>query len=291
MKEETPVTVIVAAYNEEAAIGPVVSGLKEALRETECEILVVDDGSSDATAEKAAAAGAQVIRHRVNRGYGASLKTGIRKAKYDLILTFDGDGQHDPNDALRLLQAWKQGGDIVIGVRDERSFQYASRMPGKSLLQGFAGFLAGIKPADVNSGLRIFRKTDAMNYFPLLPNGFSFSTTLTLAMLKDAFELSEIPIQTHPRQGRRSTVSLGDGLRTAMLIVRIAALFNPLKVFTPVSVFLFLLGFAYAGFNIIWREWNIPSGAELLMIAGVIVFFFGVLADQLASIRRNGKDE
>ncbi|MEW6235264.1 MAG: glycosyltransferase family 2 protein [Candidatus Omnitrophota bacterium] len=291
MNEETPITVVIAAYNEEAAIGQVVGGLKAALRDAEHEILVVDDGSSDATAEKAAAAGAQVIRHRVNRGYGASLKTGIRKAKYDLILTFDGDGQHDPNDALRLLQALKQGCDIAIGVRDGRSFQYASRMPGKSLLQGFAGFLAGVKPADVNSGLRLFRKVDVMNYFPLLPNGFSFSTTLTLAMLKDAYELSEIPIQTHPRQGRRSTVNLGDGLRTAMLIVRIAALFNPLKVFTPISLLLFLLGFAYAALNILLREWNVPSGAELLMIAGVIVFFFGVLADQLASLRRINKDE
>ena len=175
--------------------------------------------------------------------------------------------------------------DCVIGARDQSSFQYASRMPGKKFLQWFAGYLLQERPPDINSGLRIFRKMDAVNYFAILPNGFSFSTTITLAMLKDAFNVGTIPIQTKERVGRRSTVKIKDGLRTLMLIVRIGALFNPLKVFLPVSLGLFFLGACYALLELI-RNTNIPDSATLLILASVIVFFFGVLSDQLAALRR-----
>jgi hypothetical protein len=182
----------------------------------------------------------------------------------------------------------KQGYDTVIGMRDSGSFQYSYRMPGKKFLHGLAGYLVGERPPDVNSGLRIFRRKDALSYLPLLPNGFSFTTTITLAMLKDGYELGWVPIHVEKRQGRRSSVSLRDGFNTMLLIIRIATLFNPLKIFVPVSLLLFLLGVSYAVWNVVIRELNIPSGADLLIIAGVIVFFFGVLADQVASIRRGG---
>ncbi|HPP00213.1 MAG: glycosyltransferase family 2 protein [Candidatus Omnitrophica bacterium] len=282
-----PVSIVIPAYNEAESIGGVVENFRAVLRDHEHEILVVDDGSRDDTKSRAEAAGARVIRHHANRGYGASLKTGIRAAKHEWIALADADGQHQADDLLRLLAALDEGYDTVIGARDPHSFQYALRMPGKVFLQWFAGYLVAEKPRDVNSGFRVFRKEDALRYFPILPNGFSFTTTLTLGMLKDAYEVGWIPIQTQARQGRPSNVSLRDGFQTILLIIRIAMLFNPLKVFVPVSGFLFGIGFCYAVWNL-FREWNIPDGAETMMTAGILIFVFGMLADQVASIRRGG---
>ncbi|MDP8243633.1 MAG: glycosyltransferase family 2 protein [Candidatus Hinthialibacter antarcticus] len=280
-----PLTLVIPAWNEADAIAPVVENVREALSGREIEILVIDDGSNDDTAARAQAAGATVIRQWKQKGYGASLKTGVRQAKHERIAIMDADGQHDPTDIVRLLDELAKGYDSVIGARDRKSFQYASRMPGKAFLQWFAGFLVGETPDDVNSGLRVFKKQDALQYISILPNAFSFTTTLTLAMMKDAYRVGFVSIQTRPRQGRRSSVSLRDGLRTVLLIIRIAALFNPLKVFLPISAVLFLTGLGYGAWNLM-REFNIPSGAVLCLTSSVIVFFFGVLADQLASIRR-----
>ncbi len=280
-----PITILIPAWNESASIGQVVIGARECVSENETEILVVDDGSDDDTAVVAEAAGATVIRHWKQKGYGASLKTGVRQAQNERIVIMDADGQHDPNDIQRLLEKFSEGYDSVIGARDKRSYQYAARIPGKAFLQWFAGFLVGETPDDVNSGLRVFRKQDALQYMNILPNSFSFTTTLTLAMIKDAYRVGFVSIETKPRQGRSSSVTFRDGLRTLMLIIRIAALFNPLKVFLPISGLLFAIGLGYGGWNL-FREFNIPSGAVLCLTAGIIVFFFGVLADQLASMRR-----
>lgn len=280
-----PITIVVPAWNEADAIADVVAGARNALAGREVEVLVVDDGSADNTAALAEAAGATVVRQWKQKGYGAALKSGVRNARHEAIAIMDADGQHDPADITRLLDEMAKGYDSVIGARDRRSFQYASRMPGKAFLQWFAGFLVGETPDDVNSGLRVFRKQDALQYISILPNAFSFTTTLTLAMMKDAYRVGFIPIETRARQGRKSSVSIKDGFRTLLLIIRIAALFNPLKVFLPISALLFFIGFGYSAWNLM-REFNIPSGAVLCLTSSVIVFFFGVLADQLASIRR-----
>ncbi|RJP23319.1 MAG: glycosyltransferase family 2 protein [Candidatus Omnitrophota bacterium] len=287
MEQSRAISIVIPAFNEETGIAEVVRSIHEYLKDIEYEIIVVNDGSTDGTAVAAEAAGAQVVNHRTNKGYGASVKSGIRRAGYDWIVILDGDGQHDAIDIQRLLDKKEEGFDAVIGSRDPSSFQYASRKWGKTLLRRLAEYLLGPCPDDLNSGLRIFRKQDAIHYFPILPNGFSLSTTLTLAMLKDAFELGTIPIQAHPRQGRRSTVKMKDGFQTFLLILRVAALFNPLKVFVPISLFLFSLGGLYGVVNL-WREFNIPDGAVLLMLTGVVVFFFGILSDQLSSMRRGG---
>ncbi len=287
MKNIPALSIIIPAYNEEASIADVISGVQETLKEIEHEIIVVNDGSRDKTAELADSGGARVIHHKTNKGYGASIKSGIRHALHEWIAIIDGDGQHNPRDLLRVAEPLKEEYDCVIGVRDQRSFQYASRTFGKKVLRKLARFLLGDCPEDLNSGLRIFRKKDAVNYFPILPNGFSLSTTMTLAMVKDAYEIGTIPIQTAPRKGRRSTVSTKDAFQTMLLIIRVATLFNPLKIFMPVSLGLVFLGTLYGGFNL-FREFNIPDGAIFLILTGVIVFFFGILADQLSSLRRGG---
>lgn len=282
------VSIVIPAFNEETCIGNVVKQVSQALSAYAHEILVIDDGSTDLTRERAEEAGARVHSHRRNRGYGASLKTGIRHAAHEWILIMDSDGQHRSEDVLRLLETLSSSeADMVVGARNKDSYQYAARMPGKKLLQRMAEYLTGERPPDINSGLRLFRKSDSLPLFPILPNGFSFTTTLTLALSKDGYEIVWAPIQVENRQGRASTVRIRDGINTLLLIVRIAALFNPLKVFVPISLILFSMGMVYGVWNVI-REFNIPDGAGLLMLAGIIVFFFGILADQLASIRRGG---
>ncbi len=287
MQQSQPVSVIIPAFNEESSIGQVVQNIHDILTNRDYEIIVVDDGSTDNTAENARSSGAQVFQHRTNKGYGASLKSGIRHAQHELIVILDGDGQHAPRDIVSLLQRMEEGFDSVIAAREPSSFQTKSRKWGKNFLRRFAEYLLGKCPEDINSGMRAFRKTDVIPYFAILPNGFSFSTTLTLAMLKDAYELGTIPITTAPRQGRHSTVTTKDGFQTLLLIIRVATLFNPLKVFVPISLILFFLGFFYAGFDLM-RKFNIPDGAVILMLTGVIVFFFGIISDQLSSMRRGG---
>jgi len=282
-----PVSIVIPAFNEEEAIYDVVNSLRLALKDIDYEILVIDDGSSDQTALKAKKAGAHVISRASNRGYGAALKLGIRQAMHEWVVIMDSDGQHKANDVLHLIEERDVGHDMVIGARDKKSFQYASRMPGKKFLQWVASYLVGEKPDDVNSGLRIFRKADALRYLPILPNGFSFTTTLTLAMLKDGCDVASFPIQVGTRQGRASNVKIKDGLETLMLILRIAMLFNPLKVYLPMSLVLFVVGVSYGIYEII-RNFNIPDGSVLLVMAAIIVFCFGILADQLSSIRRGG---
>ena len=285
---DQPISVVIPAYNEESTIAEVVHGIIQVLEDAAFEIIVVNDGSTDATKHLAAEAGARVISHSARRGYGASLKTGIRHSHHELIVTIDADAQHNPADIMRLVNTWYEGYDMVVGARDAESYQYMTRMPGKKLLQWLAKYLVGESPEDINSGLRIFKKTDALNYFAILPNGFSFSTTITLAMLKDACSIGWVSITTTPRQGRISNVSFWkDGGRTLLLIVRITTLFNPLKIFLPVSLLSFGVGFSYALVNLLFREFNIPDGAEFLMTIGVIVFFFGIMADQFSSIRRS----
>lgn len=285
MENQFSVSIVIPAFNEDSAIAEVVTGVLERLSSIPHEVIVVNDCSADNTAQVAEQAGARVLNHPVNKGYGAALKTGIRHANHEWIIMFDADGQHDPDDVLRLIERVQQGLDMVVGARDKSSFQYASRMPGKWLIHKIASFLVGEQPEDINSGLRIFRREECMQFFPILPTKFSFTTTLTLAMLKDGYRVVHIPIKTRERQTGPSTVKLRDGFRTIMLIVRIATLFNPLKVFIPVSALLFFAGFVY-GAIWAWLETNIPDGATLLMLSGVIIFFFGILSDQLASLRR-----
>lgn len=285
MSNPFSVSIVIPAFNEDSAIAEVVTGLLKRLTSIEHEVIVVNDCSADNTAQYAEEAGARVLNHPVNKGYGAALKTGIRNAKHEWIIMFDADGQHDPDDVLRLIERVQQGLDMVVGARDKSSFQYVSRMPGKWLIHKIASFLVGEQPEDINSGLRIFRRDECMQFFPILPTKFSFTTTLTLSMLKDGYRVAHIPIKTRERQTGPSTVKLRDGFRTIMLIVRIATLFNPLKVFMPMSALLFIAGFVY-GAIWVWLETNIPDGATLLMLSGVIIFFFGILSDQLASLRR-----
>ena len=279
------ISIVIPAHNEESAIGDVLARLYAELPPGVTEVIVVDDGSTDRTAELAERAGARVLRHPQNRGYGASLKTGIRQAEGDYVLTMDADGQHRLEDVAKLCVAVREGHapDCVIGHRTALVHSPLWRMPGKWFLTRMARILTQRKIPDLNSGLRIVRRDVLLKYIHLCPAGYSFSTTITMTMLSRNYAVSFVPITVSPRIGK-SLVNVRAGFQTIMLVLRLATLFNPLRVFLPLSLFLIVGGVA----------WTIPytlSGhgitiaAMLLIVTGVVLFGLGLICDQVAQLR------
>jgi glycosyltransferase involved in cell wall biosynthesis len=247
-------TVVTPAYNEEEAIGSVLERLTDVLVGTNMlfEIVVVDDGSEDNTAEVAERyQGAAVLRHRGNRGYGAALKTGIRHAAYDLICIIDADGTY-PVDAITGLAAClvESRCDMAVGARvgEEVGIPLARR-PAKWLVRKLANFVSDESIPDLNSGLRVFRRSAALRMFSLLPNRFSFTTTLTLAMLTNGYLVEYVPINYHARVGRSKIRPIRDTLHFVQLVCRIALYFAPLKIFLPASALFLMLATGWAVFS------------------------------------------
>lgn len=289
MPTAAPVSIVIPAFNEENGLPDVLTHLRS-WQERGAEIIVVDDGSTDNTARVAAEAGVRVIRHRNNKGYGASLKAGIRAAEREIVITFDADGQFDTNDIEKLVAALNDC-DMAVGVRPQGAGSPTIRKPGKWLLGKTANYLAQTEIPDLNCGFRALRVETAKRFLNLLPNGFSFTTTLTLAMFKDGYNVAYLPITIQPRTTGVSRVRVADGLNTLLLIIRIIALFDPLKVFLPASGLLALIGILYWVLDSVsLRRLNIPSGAVILIVSAIMVFMFGILADQVSAIRR-GQNE
>jgi len=277
------VCIVIPALNEEEAIGDVVRGLKQAF--PQAEMIVVDDGSTDATGRIASEAGARVIRHERCRGYGASLRTGTEAAERQYVLFCDGDGQHTIEDVGKLIEAC-DGHDMVVGARDRESDAPLLRRPGKAILTRFANFLAGEKIPDLNSGLRMLKRDVLLRYIHLMPQGFSFSTTSTFAMLKTNRRIKWIPIHVRKRIGTSTVRQLKHGPQTLFLILRLSVLFEPLKLFMSVAAGLFVLTMISLIVDLIYNSQGIGDTTVLLSIATLLVFLFGLVCDQVSALRR-----
>lgn len=278
-------SIVIPAYNEEDAIGGILDKLVELKIHETCELIVVDDGSDDNTLEIVSQYPVSLCRHQFNKGYGAALKTGIRHAKGDNVILLDSDGQHDPRYISEIRQMLNDF-DMVIGERSDTSFQVKRRKAGKNLIRRIGEYLVEQKMPDYNSGYRGFQREIIAGMLHLMPNGFSFSTTSTLAFLKEGYNIGTLPIEVCARVGRRSNVKMmKDGSKTILLLFRIIMLFNPLKVFFPASVLIFLagLGFGITGYIIFDRFSN---GAVVLTMLGMFLFFIGLVADQISIINR-----
>jgi glycosyltransferase involved in cell wall biosynthesis len=271
---------VIPAFNEEAGITSVVELLVGVAPWR--EVLVVDDGSADQTARRAEAAGARVVRHPYNKGNGAAVKTGIREARGEVVLLIDGDGQHDPEDALKLVAPIGVH-DLVIGARTARD-QAPTRALGNWLFSGLASWLTGRPIPDLTSGYRAARRERLLEILPLLPNGFSYPTTSCLAFLKAGYNVSFEPIRARPRVGTSKIRVLRDGVRFFLIILKIVTLYSPLKVFFPISAVAFLLGVGYGAWNVLAYR-KIPMGSALLIQLAVVVFLFGLISEQIASSR------
>ncbi len=286
--QKPSISIVVPAYNEAEAIRHSLDRFVEMKFHEKYEIIYIDDGSTDKTFNIISEYPVTCIRHFTNKGYGAALKTGIRKAKGEKIIILDSDGQHDPKYLDTLIEMLGQY-DMVIGERTADSFQVKNRQGGKRIIRLVGEHLVEQKLPDYNSGFRGFDRKLISEMLHIMPNGFSFSTTSTLAFLKEGYTIGTFPIIVEERQGRSSNVKfLKDGSKTLLLLLRIIMLFNPLKIFFPASILIFLLGIAWgiAGFFMTSR---FPNSASLLVIMGMFVFFFGLLADQIALLNRTKK--
>lgn len=288
-KKEAQVTIIIPAHNEEQGVEKVIDGVKNTLRDMSMpyEIIVVDDGSKDKTVEIVKKKeDVRLIQHPYNKGYGAALKTGVKNAEGDIVLFIDADAQQNPDDISRLLKPMGEY-DMVVGARTKDSHISLLRRPGKFVLRILANYLAGTKIPDLNSGFRAIKKEIVKKYMPILPNTFSFTTTITLAAIKEGYNLKYIPIETIKEIGTSKIKPFRDGFKFIMLIVRTIVFFDPMKVFFPVSLLLFIMGFVILIHDLIISI-SVPKSALLLLGIAVQVFFFGLLADQISlMMRRN----
>jgi glycosyltransferase involved in cell wall biosynthesis len=272
------VSVVIPAFNEEDGIADVVVRL--AAFGPWREILVVDDGSTDRTGERAAAAGARVVRHPYNKGNGASVKTGIREAAGPVVLLMDADGQHDPAEAMAVITPVGLH-DMVIGARRSADQTFV-RAAGNAAFTALASWLTGRPIPDLPSGFRAARRDRLLDVIHLLPNGFSYPTTSCLAFLKAGLNVAFVPITARPRVGRSKIRVMRDGVRFLLIILKIVTLYSPLKVFFPLSAASLATGVAYGIWNVV-RYDKIPMGSALLIQLGVVVFLFGLISEQIAA--------
>ncbi len=276
------VSVIIPAYHEEESISDTIKQVRNAMAEAghDHELLVVDDGSEDQTADRARHLGAHVISHDSNRGYGASLKTGIRAAQGDWIVITDADGTY-PNDQIPELLRHAGENEMVVGARTGAEARIPLiRRPVKWLLAKLANYLAETRIPDYNSGLRVFRKDLALRFFRILPSGFSFTTTITLASLSQGYRVKYIPIAYHKRTGRSKIRPIRDTFNFFMLIVRTVLYFNPLRVFMPAGFVLFILGLAKLAHEVATGG-GLAETSVLLILTAFQTVALGLLADMI----------
>ena len=282
------ISVIIPAFNEGIVIGDVIQKIRAAVNEVDKnhEIIVIDDGSTDETAINARAAGAVLIQHPYNIGMGASIKTGIRHARGRILVTIDGDGQHDPHDIPRLVN---QIGtyDMVVGSRNNESDTAAYRDAGNMIFNALATYVSERKIEDLTSGFRAIKARIARQFLYLLPNRFSSSATITLSLVRAGYSLKYESIRAARRHGQtKSKIKpLQDGLKFLMIILKIAVFYAPLKIFVPISAIIFLIGISYGLMRIFVL--NAPYGqtSALLMSTAVLTFLVGLVSEQIAQLR------
>lgn len=278
-------SIIIPAYNEERGIGAALDNILRLVNEKNIphELLVVDDGSTDNTAQIAQEKGARVLKHPYNIGNGASVKTGLRHAKGDVIALMDADGQHSSQDLPRLLEHIPKY-DMVVGARSGASQATVARKWGNRTYNLLASYITGRKIEDLTSGFRVIKSNVARKFIYLLPNGFSYPTTITLSLLKAGYSLKYVPIEAKPRQGKSKLKTSTEGVRFFLIILKIATLFSPFRIFMPISLISLTLGISYGSFMIIRHEHFSPM-VLLLLITGILVFLLGLIAEEIATLR------
>ncbi len=281
-------TILIPAYNEEEGLPPTLEALLAEERLRGAQVLVIDDGSSDRTAEVAArfAPRVRVVRHKNNQGYGAGIKTGTRAAHTHWVAWFDADGQHRPQDLGDMFVATVDNHyDAMFGNRSADSNVVKSRVVGKKVLGIVANSVAQQRIPDLNCGLRVFRRDLLEAYLPLLPDGFSASTTTTLLFIKRNRHFAFHPIKAEARVGKSSVKQIRDGLRTIHLMMRILFLFQAFRTFATAAAVLLLLGVGYGTTIAVLHGQGFPVLAELVTLAGVIMLGFGIISDQISALR------
>jgi glycosyltransferase involved in cell wall biosynthesis len=283
------ISVIIPAYNEGDIIGDIVSGIKAMY--PDFEVIVINDGSTDDTAGTAEKAGATVYNHPYNIGNGAAIKSGIRVATGNILVFMDGDGQHSPEDIAKLLHDLPEY-DMVVGARSFGDQASLGRAFGNKIYNCFASYVAKFAINDLTSGFRAVKAKVARNFLYLLPNTYSYPTTLTLGVLRTGLSLKYIPIKIRERKtGKSSIKMLSDGVRFFMIIIRICTLYSPMRVFLPVSFAMFLLGAVNYIYTYVTRS-RFTNMSVFLFVASIIIFMMSLISEQICQMRfeRRGAD-
>jgi len=278
------ISVIIPCFNEQGGISAVIEDLKSILKQSSLkyEIVVVDDGSTDQTGDIARKAGATVIEHGVNRGYGAAIKSGVRLAKYDYICITDGDGTYPPKVIPNLVVAISDGADMSVGSRTGNKVKIPLiRRPAKFMITKIAESIAGVSIPDLNSGLRVFKRTHVNMFLGILPNGFSFTTTITLALLTNGFRIDYLPIDYETRVGDSKIRPISDTLNFVTLILRMALYFAPLKFFIPASFICILVAIAWALISRFVLGQLADVTSTILVVLGIQIAVVGLLAEMI----------
>ena len=282
-------TLVVPVFNEEKALDVFLPELTEYCRQRDYYLVFVDDGSSDDSAAPidtyCDSTQFRLLRHKVNRGYGGAIKTGIRACNTDFLVTLDADGQHRPEDVGRLFEfASKNSADMVVGKRQSGN-SGIYRAIGRKLIRWIAGLLVSLPISDLNSGMKLYRTELAKRYLVLCPDGMAFSDIITLVFVHRRDLVLETGIEVMPRSEGVSTINTSTALDTVFQILNIVALFNPGRIFFPLGVGFVVLGLAW-GLPFIVRDEGVSVGTMLLLVFGLIFFLVGLIADQVAQLRR-----
>ena len=284
-------TIIIPAYNEEESLKELLPELIAFARQQGFQLIVVNDGSSDGTLEVLKQQKPdeyfQFYSHKVNRGYGGAIKTGVRNAKTQYVITIDADGQHDLNDVVQLYQQIiESDADMIVGSRMAHKNASIYRGIGKWLIRSFAKLLLPIHIDDINSGMKIYSTELAQRYIRLCPDHMAYSDIIAMVFISQRHLVLEKPINIKPRTAGVSTISTLTAIETVREILNIVVLFNPTRIFLPLAIFLFAFGVLWE-LPILLRGAGVSVGAMLLMISGLIFFFLGLMAEQLSLIRKD----
>jgi len=281
------VSVVIPAKNESRSVPALIEkllalpGLKE--------IIVVDDGSTDGTGDIAEKLGARVIRHPYSKGNGAAIKSGARAATGDILLFMDADGQHSPDDVHRLLNKLDLGFDMVVGARQSGSQASVGRGFANKFYNWLASYMTGQKVEDLTSGFRAVRRVKFLQFLSLLPNGFSYPTTSTMAFFRAGYSVCYEPIHAAQREGESHIKPIQDGIRFLLIIFKIGTLYSPLKLFVPIAFALFSLGLGYYGYTFATAS-RFTNMSALLLTTSLIIFLVGLVSEQITALMYKDKD-
>ena len=288
-------TVVVPIYNEATSLPDFLHTLISYCREHNWKLVLVNDASTDGSGSILDRydnlGNITIVHHKVNRGYGGALKSGIIKATTPYLVTIDGDGQHELGDIDRLFTfAQQKDADLIIGNRGRSQKKNRYRSLGKFIIRNFTSFLMPLPIYDLNSGFKLYRSDLVKKYIPLCPNSMAFSDIITLIFINQHRLVLEQPITIHPRRGGKSTINTSTALDTIMEIINILILFNPLRIFLPLSIFCILIGVVWGTYIILLGR-GVSIGSMLAIVVGLLFFFLGLIASQLSALRMMLNDE
>lgn len=275
------VSIIIPAKNEAQGLAEILPALRQ--KYPRAEIFVVDDGSSDETVSVCHDHQVKVVSHPYTMGNGAAVKTGVRVAKRDILVFLDGDGQHDPDDIPKLLSKLDEGFDMVVGARHGSTHANIGRWGANAIYSRLASWMVGQKIEDLTSGFRAIKADKFREFLYLLPNGFSYPTTITMSFFRAGYPVGYVPIHARTRQGKSHIRPIRDGVRFLLIIFRVGTLYSPLKLFVPISAAFFTLGIGYYLYTYLTQS-RFTNMSALLLTASILIFLIGLVSEQITNL-------